>query len=156
MYIVEKEGDVKRMKKSKVTNYVCIALMGLLLILQFMPFWSYDGVRTSIQSMVWFPLEHEQLEMYFVNQLGDFWINDIVLMPVVILFASVGGIILHIIKPDAKWTFIFPVLCGIIGCWGYLVRPEFQLGTNWVLHLMVCILVLAGGIISLAVKCKEA
>ena len=143
------------MKKSKVTNYVCIAFMGLLLILQFMPFWSYDGMKTSIQSMVWAPSDHEQLEMYFVSQLGDFWINDIVLMPVVVLVASIGGIILHIMKPQAKWNFIFPVLCGIIGCWGYLARPEFQLGTNWMLHLMVCILTLAIGIITFVVKCKD-
>lgn len=127
------------MKKNKICNYVCIALMAILFVLQFMPFWSYDGVSVSIQSYVWFPANHTTLDTYIGSQISGYSINDIVWMPVITLVATVGGIILFVKAPDNAYVGIVPLICGIIGTWAYMTKEPLHLGTNWVLHLVVCI-----------------
>ena len=128
------------MEKSKIFNIITIVLMGALLVLHFMPFWSYDGISTSIQSYVWFPGNHAALETYIVGQVGvDYSINDIVLMPVLVLVLTVVGIVLCIWKSDIPFVSLIPLACGLAGIFGYASQPAMQLGTNWVLHLVVCI-----------------
>lgn len=136
------------MEKSKICNITCILLMGILLILHFMPFWSYDGMSTSIQSYVWFPTDHAELESYIAGQLGEeYSINSIILMPVIIIITTVAGMVLCILKSDNIFVGSVPFVCGLVGVWGYLSKAAFRLGTNWCLHLVVCIaLVIAAGI----------
>lgn len=148
------------MKKSKICNFICIAFMGLLLILHFMPFWNYDGMSTSIQAYVWFPLDHVQLEEYIVAHVGEHFgetyvVNQIILMPILVLFMAVAGIILCVWKPDNLFASILPLVCGSVGIWGYLCKPVFQLGTNWVLHLVVCIAMIVAAILRIVFGFKK-
>ena len=93
------------MDKAKTFNIITIILMGVLLVLHFLPFWSYDGISTSIQSYVWFPTDHAPLESYIAGQVGgDYQINDIVLMPILVLVMTVIGIILCIAKSDIAFV----------------------------------------------------
>lgn len=129
------------MEKSKICNIIGIILMGALLVLHFMPFWSYDGMATSIQSYVWFPTDHAALESYISGQIGgSYSINSIVLMPVIVLVTIVIGIIMCIIMSDNLLVGLLPLGCGLVGIWGYLSKAAFQLGTNWSLHLIICII----------------
>jgi len=138
------------MDKAKTFNIITIILMGVLLVLHFMPFWSYDGISTSIQSYVWFPTDHAPLESYIAGQVGgDYQINDIVLMPILVLVMTVIGIILCIAKSDIAFVSLIPLACGLVGVWGYLCQPAFQLGTNWVLHLLVCVAMIATSALSM-------
>ena len=132
------------MEKSRICNIIGIVLMGALLVLHFRPFWNYDGISTSIQSYVWFPSDHAALESYIAGQVGgEYSINSIVLMPVIVLVATVVGIVLNISMSDNPLVSLVPIGCGIVGIWGYLTKPAFQLGTNWMLHLVVCIAMVA-------------
>lgn len=132
------------MEKSKICNIMCILLMGVLLVLHFMPFWSYDGMSTSIQSYIWFPADHAPLDAYIAGQVGgEYSINSILLMPIIVLVATVIGIVLCISMSDNILVGLVPLGCGIVGVWGYLTKGAFQLGTNWVLHLVVCIAMIA-------------
>lgn len=146
----------KKMGKAKICNILCIVLMGVLLVLHFMPFWSYDGISTSIQTYVWFPTEHADLGTYIAGQVGgDYNINSIVLMPVLVLVLTVIGIVLCIIKSENLFVGLLPLGCGLIGIWGYLSKAAFRLGTNWVLHLMVCIAMVAAGALKMYFLAKE-
>ncbi len=138
------------MKKSQIFNYVCIALMAALLVLQFMPFWNYDGVSTSIQSYIWFPAENAQLTAYLTAQLGEsYTINNIIWPPILTLVALVVGVIICLWKSDEEWTALIPLAGGLIGAWGYLTTPAYQLGANWVLHLLVCIAIVVMAVLTL-------
>ncbi len=138
------------MDKAKIFNIITIILMGVLLVLHFMPFWSYDGISTSIQSYIWFPTDHAPLESYIAGQVGsDYQINDILLMPILVLLLTVIGIILCIAKSDITFVSLIPLACGLVGVWGYLFQPAFQLGTNWVLHLLVCVAMIATSALSM-------
>lgn len=128
------------MEKSRIFNIICIVLMGVLLVLHFMPFWSYDGMSTSIQSYIWFPTDHAALESYLSGQVGgEYSINSILLMPIIVLVTTVVGIILNIAMSDNLFVSLVPLGCGLVGIWGYLSKAAFQLGTNWGLHLAVCV-----------------
>lgn len=128
------------MEKSRIFNIICIVLMGVLLVLHFMPFWSYDGMSTSIQSYIWFPTDHAALESYLSGQVGGAYsINSILLMPIIVLVTTVVGIILNIAMSDNLFVSLVPLGCGLVGIWGYLSKAAFQLGTNWGLHLAVCV-----------------
>lgn len=138
------------MKKTKICNITCIVLMTILFILHFMPFWSYDGMSTSIQSYVWLPSDHAALETYIAGQVGgDYSINSIVLMPVIVLVTTVAGIVLCVIKPDNFWVGLIPLGCGFAGICGYLSKAAFRLGTNWVLHLIVCIAMVVAAVLKM-------
>lgn len=144
------------MKKSKICNIICIVLMAVLFILHFMPFWSYDGTSTSIQTYVWFPTDNTALESYIAGQVGgDYSINSIILMPIIVLVTTVAGIILSISMPDNLFISLLPLGCGLVGIWGYLSKPAFQLGTNWVLHLIVCIAMVAAAALKMFLQAKN-
>ncbi len=132
------------MEKSRICNIICVLLMGVLLVLQFLPFWSYDGMSTSIQSYVWFPTDHAALNTYIAGSVGgEYSINSIVLMPILVLVTAVIGIVLCITMSDNIFVGLLPLGCGLAGIWGYLTKAALQLGTNWGLHLAVCIGMLA-------------
>lgn len=132
------------MEKSRIFNIISIVLMGALLVLHFMPFWSYDGMSTSIQSYVWFPTDHAALETYIAGQVGgEYSINSIILMPIIVLVTTVAGMILNIMFNDNLFVSLVPLGCGLVGVWGYLSKAAFRLGGNWSLHLIVCIAMVA-------------
>lgn len=144
------------MKKTKICNIMCIVLMAILFILHFMPFWSYDGMSTSIQSYVWFPTDHTELETYIAGQVGgDYSINSIILMPVIVLVTTVVGMVLCTIKPNNSWMALIPLGCGLAGIWGYLSKAAFRLGTNWVLHLIICIAMVAVAALRIYCSAKD-
>lgn len=72
----------------------------------------------------------------------DFMLNDIILMPVVVLFFALIGGFLCIIKSDKTWVSLFPLFFGVVAIYGYLTQPIFQAGALWQLHLGIGIAVL--------------
>ena len=129
------------MEKTKIFNWISIVLMGVLLLLQFLPFWNIDGVSVSIQGYIWLKPGDEQIGEYlapYLNVGDSFLINKVIAMPLLVLVLVLTGIVLNLIFNNI-YTTVLPLLCGVIGAWGYLAKPAFQLGTGWVLHLVVCI-----------------
>ena len=128
------------MKNTQILNYVSVVLMTLYVILHLIPFWNYGGMSTSIQSYVWFPGKKAELTAYLTTQLGeDYSINNIIWPPILSFVATVIGVLVCFLKSDKRLAALIPLICGLIGAWGYLTKPALQLGGNWVLHLAVCI-----------------
>jgi len=143
------------LKHTKTCNLICTALASLLLVLNFLPFWSYDGMHTSIQGFVWFPNDHEPLTTWFAGQIPDYGINGVVGAPILILLCTVASVVVTIWKKDSSFAAVIPAACGIVGIWGYLTNPILQLGTTWVLHLIVSILLLAAALFTCFVPIKN-
>lgn len=144
------------MKKSKICNIICIVFMGIILVLQFMPFWNYGGMTTSIQNYIWNPLSHTELGEFIAGHVGaDYIIDQIIMMPIIVLFSAVAGIIVCIWKSDNLFTAFLPLLCGGAGIWGYLCKPAFRLGANWGIHLAICIIIFAAAILKIVFKLRN-
>lgn len=133
-------------KKTTVSllGIVSAVLMLALLILQFTPFWSANGDAASVQGMTWFPSNHSGLNDYFSSELGsNYSLNTLVLPTICILVLAAVGIVMSIIKPRAAANGWFTFGCGICGIWGYLFMPVYQLGSGWVLPLILsCLCIL--------------
>lgn len=144
--------------RTSVCNLICALLLAVLLVLHFTPFWTYgeNGETSAIQGYIWFPSDHGELEKYFEEATGaDHDINSILGMPILVLLLGTVGALFCLIKSDQMWTAIFPVACGVSGLWGYLSKAVFKLGTNWGLHLTLCIALIAMGAISLVIGYKD-
>lgn len=148
---------MKHIKKNvSICNYVCAGLMLILLVLQFMPFWEVPDKTVSIQSYIWQPDTNKEVTDYLRLKLGaDYKIDQIIAMPIWSIILCVAGIICSLIKPKSFFTALIPAFCGVIGIWGYLTKPAFQLGTGWVLHLIICIIMLAIACITFFSHIKE-
>lgn len=127
-------------KKIKQCNLLCALLILGLLVCQFLPFW--NGV--SIQKYVWFPSDNEAVGGIISEATGrEFSVNDVVLMPVLVLLSGAVGIVLCLWKPEEIFSSIAGIICAVSGIWGYLAEPAFRLGSLWVLHFILCLLILA-------------
>lgn len=135
-----------------ILNVICAVLMLVLLVLQFMPFWTYGDPATpvSIQGYIWFPGDHTGLDKALKESVStDYSINDVLLMPILTLVLGAVGIVLCLIQSDNPFVSLLPAACGLAGTWGYLTGAAFHVGSGWEFHLILCIALLALGLISL-------
>lgn len=151
-----------------VCNIASSVLILVLLILQFWPgYWtcqgnklkedgSYETESASVQGYIWMPTEYSLLEDYFEDLFGkNLNMNDIVMMPIITLACGVLCIIFTVIKKNKSRVAILPALIGAFGIHGYLSYPIYRLNGMWVVHFVLCVLILAvalGSIVATVTK----
>lgn len=145
-------------KLTKIMNIVCTVLALVLLVMQFTPFW-YMGEETepvSIGGYVWFPSDHGEVTSYLQEQVSsDFKINDVIAMPILVLLLSAASIVVCLWQMNNPLVGLLPIACGLSGVWGFLAQPAFRLGSTWGFQLVLCIALLALGIVTLVMGLKK-
>lgn len=134
-------------QRTKLVHYVCAALLLVLLVMQFTPFWHFGeaGESVSISGYIWFPSDHADLTSYLQQTVGsDFTINAILIPCILMLLLSAAGAAFCVIKPGELLASLFAVACGLSGTIGFLACPALRLGSAWAMQLL-CILMLCGG-----------
>ena len=146
-----------RNNKRAAIHIFCAVLMAILLILQFTPFWHYGeaGESCSIGSYVWFPSDCKALETWLCDQIENHDLNRFVGMPILMMALIAVGAVLCLIKPEQGITAVLPTLCGAAGIICYLTVPALKLGSSWAWHLLICIALLALGVIGLVQWYKD-
>lgn len=139
------------MKKENIVKYISFALAVLilgLLVMQFLPFWTTENETVSINDYLWMPNEHKTVTKLFKEELDDkkFDPIKIVLWPVLTLILGAAGIILCILKRGELLPCILTVLCGTTGVLTYFTNSVYQMGANWMLHVVVAGVVLVAGV----------
>lgn len=149
----------KKTTLSQICLFICVALCLALIVTQFLPFWSAevsvknaDGDEVTQQETlsIWgflsFPENdvQKQFATNFSSTYGEEYnINDVAATACLILALGLLTAIFVILKPNKVWTFMFPLACGISGVFGYLTQPVLQSGSLWILHLILCALIVA-------------
>lgn len=139
----------KSSSATSALNILCAILMLVLLVLQFLPFWSYGDptVSVSIQEYIWFPSDHTGLDKELTSLVSaDYSINDVLLMPILTLVLGAVGIVMCIFKSSNSYMSLIPTGCGLVGAFGYLTGAAFQVGSGWMLHCVVCLLLVCAGL----------
>jgi len=139
-------------------SLICAALMFVLLICQFTPFWTVaeTGETVSVSGYVWMPTEHGDLDKQLSAQLGDgYSLNGVVGAPILMLVLSAAGTILCIVKANSPFTALLPAACGLSGLIGILCTPALRLGSGWVLQLILCAAMLTVAAVQLLTALKE-
>ena len=142
--------------RTRIINIICVALMILLVVLQWMPFWTYEsakeGTRTaSIQQYIWTPTELTDLTKQLAADTGNasFSVEKIMLTPLFELILFLAGLVLCTWKGDRPLTALIPIAIGLLGVFGYLSNNAFALGSGWSLHFAVCVVLKDLGIVNL-------
>jgi len=139
-------------KKISVCNLICAILMGVMLILQFVPFWESTDGSVSINSFVWLSYAHGDLERSLAAAVGEsFSLNKLVVAPIFQTVTALVGIIVCLKWNDSSLSSLLPAACGVLGICGYLMIPAMQLGNMWILHLLVSAAMLVTAVVSIAV-----
>ena len=141
------------MKKSgtvKGLNLLCAVLCAVLLVLQFVPFWAEGDGQVSIGGYIWFPSDHKTLDSQLTAEIEGYSIGDAVPLAVLLLVLSAVGIVLCILKMNNALSALVPLVCGLIGTFGYLLQPAYRMGAGWQLHCLVCVAMAALAAVALA------
>lgn len=171
--------DVVLFKKDKrimLCNFISVVLMIVLLVTQFLPFYTCENCKNSengtesISGYVWFPDKHRpitnELNKVYKEVLGDDYVrengkkfkfnaNDMALYPVVVFVACVLGIVMCLLKAHKFWVSVLPLVGGGMGAYGYLTSPALQVGRNWQLHLVVALVVAVWALIPLVLQAMK-
>lgn len=147
-------------KTIKILHYLSAALLAVILICQFTPFWTYttdDGnASVSISSYIWFPTENKALDTYIFNGVGDGYdINQLVPPAVLVLILAAVGVVMCLFKSGNLWTSLLPLGCGLAGLWGFLFKAGFKLGTSWGIHVILYAAALIVGVLALYFSLKQ-
>ena len=152
-----------KLTSTRIINWISVLLILVMVVLLFTPYWTYetkekvDGKRVtvektiSINEYVWFPKEHKDMTKEFedlypeppkkateeeIAKMPKFWINDLVLMPALVLLVGVVVGIISLWYPDTVFSALLALALGGLGTYSYITRPEFWLG-NPMPHIIV-------------------
>lgn len=135
-------------KAAKICCFICVALMLMLLVLQFVPYWNYGDDSASIAGYVWMPHEHKALTKEFRAEFGsDYEVRQMVLMPVTVLVTSVLGMIFCIRDAGKGRAFLLPMVSGAMAVYGFMAVAVFRLGTSHILQTVVSVVLLVVSIL---------
>lgn len=137
-----------------IINWICALLVVVMLVMLFTPYWTYTaketneatGVRedvtkvASISGYIWIPREHKNLTAEFekiythineINGITDkdymvkFWVNDLSVMPVLILAGAVICILLSALYSKYPLTALLAAVLGIVTANAFFISPEY-------------------------------
>lgn len=166
-----------QLTSTRIANWIALLLILAMIVLLFTPYWTYEtkeknpetGKREtvtkeiSISEYVWFPKEHRDMTKEFkalypeipkkateeeIAKIPQFWINDLVLMPALVLLLGlvIGAISLW--YSDVPFSSLLALALGGLGAYSYITRPEFWLG-NPMPHIVVSFITAGVGLIGL-------
>lgn len=109
---------------------------------------SYDSIKhLSILAYVAFPTDYAEFESDIAHYIQGYFINDVVLVPIVMFIFSLVGIVFAILKKDSFASGVCPTIVGLVGTIAYLTSRFLKLGDHRILHLCFCIaLLIVGGL----------
>ena len=109
---------------------------------------NYDSEKTlSLLGYVGFPYNHDEFTTEAAYAIKDYYINDVVLLPIILGLLGVLGLVIAILKRDSFGVGICPVLAGIIGIIGYCTSTFLKMGDRFTMHIIFyCILLVVGGL----------
>lgn len=142
--------------RTKVFNYVCAGLTLILLMLQFTPFWNYNGQSASINGYVWLNPGDTEIASWFTSQLGtSVNINSVVISSVLVLLLGAAGAVLCVMKSHINLMALLPAAASLCGIYAFALKPVFRLGSTWIIQLVLCIAILAVSILTIVSSFKK-
>lgn len=117
---------------------------------------SYNEVKhLSILGYVGFPYEVEDFSEEMTYRIEGFYINDVVLVPIILLVLCIFGIVMCAMKKDKLSAGIVPALVGIVGVIGYLTSDFLKLGDKYTVHIVLYAVILAVAVLHIVLSAKK-
>ena len=134
----------------KTVNLLCAAVMILLVLMQFLPFWTVEDTGVSVMGYMGFPDDHSNLTSWLDDTVsGGFVINNLVGWFFFTTALSIVGSVLCIRYREKSLIALLPAACGIVGILYCASEPAFRLGQGWILQLLLYCLLLVLPVLSI-------
>lgn len=148
---------IKTMNKAKKRSLICALAMLIMLICQFLPYWSYgEGMTLSVQSYIWFPDYHQDLTKTLEPLVDQFPCNHAVTASLPLMVLCAVSIFICLRKVGSRCTGIFSIITGVCGLIAYLLEPVMRAGAGFWLHIAVLVLIVLCGVWMLRAPREEA
>lgn len=139
----------KKMTRVNIGCFVCAFLLLIMLILQFVPFWHYEGGAASISTYLWFSTKNVAVTSMLKAALGKtFEVGQIVIGCIAVLASTLAGLVTCIFGQKSIGAPMTAILAGVVGIAAYLLVPALQQGAFWYVHLAVSVLITAMGAVT--------
>ena len=138
-------------KLDVIIRWGSIALMLVIIVLQFFPFWNVDGKSISVAAYMWWPEKNAELTTFMRTELANpqFDVRNI-LNAAFFQLASAGfGIYWYLTKKNNPAIVVVPIVCAVFGITAYLFNPAYRYGGNWVIQLVINVVLLVLSVIKL-------
>lgn len=115
-----------------VFNFLCGALVVVLIALWCMPYWQVDSSSVSMFSYIAMPEDHKALSEYIAYQIGENYNITSIVGPILLqLIFGVVAMFLCFFKSEAIGGTVVSLISGCCGVWGLMTKKAFKLGSLW-------------------------
>lgn len=117
----------------------------------------YNEIKhLSILGYVGFPYEVEDFSEEMTYRIENFYINDVVLIPIILLVLCIIGIVMCALKKDKLSAGIVPAILGVVGVVGYLTSDFLKLGDKYTVHIVLFAVIFAVAVLHIVLSAKKA
>ena len=143
-------------KNVKIFNWACIALIAVILVLQFIPYWNVDGETFSIQGYIWNEPTNRVLSNYIKSFVGmDYKVGDLALTAGAHMVVSIWVAFLVLRRSTSNLTAYLSIITGVIGTIGMITEPAFQINPLWIALLVLNIVLVAVAVLRILAAKKN-
>ena len=157
-----------------ITMCACMAVVVIIIALQFLPFWTFVGKEcgeqtVSIGEYMWFPNSPvaDEFEKFanaeaFAGQGLDVKykvVNAIVMFPAISFGLACAAFVFAILKRKTNFIpSVMATIAALANVISYATNAALRMSDNWVLHLIIAIvaLVIAAGALVMNILAKKA
>ncbi len=141
-------------ERTKKCSIVCGVLTLILLILHFVPYWSFEGETLSLGGYVWLDPSNPQFAQYVLHNTGaEANVNPIIFMSVFIILFGILGAGVSFWKPKNGYVTLVADIAALAGIVFFIASPMLRLSFMWIIQFIICIAIIVFSI--LAIVCEN-
>ena len=127
----------------RLVSYLIAAVALAQVVLMFVPYYNNGEVTTSIQGYVWtqYAAFKDYFKTEFANRGLEYAINSQVGAPILMLVLGVLTLVFNVISPEKIRAIVVALAYGIAAILGLASTLTLQLGSLYVVHLILAIAV---------------
>lgn len=140
---------------AKILLIVCAVLCAALIVCQLVPYWEYQNAETgatesiSIFEYLGLPSAHKDVTKLLDSGAKEA-INSLATTFCFVLLGAVS-IAFTILKLNTLWVSVFPTVVGIGSLIGYLTEPRWQMGSIYIVLVVLSAALTVAALISFAI-----
>ena len=127
----------------RLVSYLIAAVALAQVVLMFVPYYNNGEVTTSIQGYVWtqYAAFKDYFKTEFANRGLEYAINSQVGAPILMLVLGVLTLVFNVIYPEKIRAIVVALAYGIAAIWGLASTLTLQLGSLYVVNMLLAIAV---------------
>lgn len=142
-------------ERTKKCSIICAILTLILLILHFVPYWSFEGDTLSIGGYVWLDPSNPQFAQYVLHNTGaEANVNPIIFMSVFVILFGLLGAAASFWKSHNGYVTLVADIAAIAGIIFFVSSPMLRLSFMWIIQFIICIAIIVSSILAIVFENK--